>query len=208
LLQPPSVITGLEPVISILWSAAPHRIGMAGSSPAMTGEGVTKAGAGRRRVRDEGGYDPGQGHAPVRDHRSRPAITGPRTLRRHHRARPGDPDPLRRCALHIGMAGTRPAMTAGGGVRPDEGRRRMSRGLPPLRPRHNRACPGDPDRKSAAPHRIGMAGTGPALTWCVVARAGFIPGRVVARGGEVPDAPWCIRDRGTRVADASCGTMR
>ncbi|WP_283770669.1 hypothetical protein [Microvirga sp. 3-52] len=33
---PSNVITGLVPVIPILWSAAPHRIGMAGSSPAMT----------------------------------------------------------------------------------------------------------------------------------------------------------------------------
>ncbi|MBO1904603.1 hypothetical protein J4G37_06720 [Microvirga sp. 3-52] len=40
MLQPLSVITGPVPVISILWSAAPHRIGMAGSSPAMTAEGV------------------------------------------------------------------------------------------------------------------------------------------------------------------------
>ncbi|MBO1905146.1 hypothetical protein KHP60_08705 [Microvirga sp. 3-52] len=30
------VITGLVPVIPIVWSAAPHRIVMAGSSPAMT----------------------------------------------------------------------------------------------------------------------------------------------------------------------------
>ncbi|MBO1908241.1 hypothetical protein J4G37_25545 [Microvirga sp. 3-52] len=44
-------------------SAAPHSIGMAGSSPAMTGEGVTKAGAGRWPVRDEGQYDQGQWHA-------------------------------------------------------------------------------------------------------------------------------------------------
>jgi hypothetical protein len=40
------VITGLVPVIPIEWNAAPHRIGMAGTRPAMT-----KAGAGRRRVR-------------------------------------------------------------------------------------------------------------------------------------------------------------
>ncbi len=35
----PHVITGLVPVIPMVWSAAPHRIGMAGTSPAMTGEG-------------------------------------------------------------------------------------------------------------------------------------------------------------------------
>ncbi|MBO1906594.1 hypothetical protein J4G37_17010 [Microvirga sp. 3-52] len=33
------VITGLVPVMPMAWSAAPHRIGMAGSSPAMTAEG-------------------------------------------------------------------------------------------------------------------------------------------------------------------------
>ncbi|MBO1904474.1 hypothetical protein J4G37_06075 [Microvirga sp. 3-52] len=38
-------------------------------------------------------------------------ITGPRTLRRHHRACPGDPDSVERHALRIGMAGTGPAMT-------------------------------------------------------------------------------------------------
>jgi hypothetical protein len=32
-------------VIPIVWNAAPHRIGMAGTSPAMTGEGVTRDGA-------------------------------------------------------------------------------------------------------------------------------------------------------------------
>jgi hypothetical protein len=34
----------------------------------------------------------------------------------------------------------------------------------PPPPRHHRARPGDLDRKSAAPHRIGMAGTSPAMT--------------------------------------------
>ncbi len=34
------VITGLVPVIPIVWNAAPHRIGMAGTRPAMTWEGV------------------------------------------------------------------------------------------------------------------------------------------------------------------------
>ncbi len=43
-------------------------IGMAGTSPAMTGEGVTKEGTGRTQVQGEGGCgmkkgcDPGQGH--------------------------------------------------------------------------------------------------------------------------------------------------
>ncbi|MFL5130968.1 MAG: hypothetical protein ACJ8DD_12570 [Microvirga sp.] len=35
-----SVITGLVPVIPMMRSAAPHRIGMAGNSPALTAEGV------------------------------------------------------------------------------------------------------------------------------------------------------------------------
>jgi hypothetical protein len=48
--SPSHVITGLVPVIPIKRSAAPHRVGMAGSSPAMTTEGVTKEG-----VQDEGG---------------------------------------------------------------------------------------------------------------------------------------------------------
>jgi hypothetical protein len=38
------VITGLVPVIPMWRSAAPPSIGMAGTSPAMTTEGVTKAG--------------------------------------------------------------------------------------------------------------------------------------------------------------------
>ena len=44
-LCPPPVITGLVPVISIMWSAAFHRIGMAGTGPAMTAEGVGPGGA-------------------------------------------------------------------------------------------------------------------------------------------------------------------
>ncbi len=35
--QPPPVITGLVPVIPMVWSAAPQRIGMAGTGSAMTG---------------------------------------------------------------------------------------------------------------------------------------------------------------------------
>jgi hypothetical protein len=42
--QPPHVVTGLVPVIPIKKSAASHRIGVAGTSPAMTWEGV------RRRI--------------------------------------------------------------------------------------------------------------------------------------------------------------
>ncbi|MBO1904381.1 hypothetical protein J4G37_05605 [Microvirga sp. 3-52] len=63
-------------------------IGMAGSSPAMTAVGVIKAGAGRRRVRDEKVCDPGQRRTPPR----------------HHRPCAGDPDGLTRRALHIEMA--------------------------------------------------------------------------------------------------------
>ncbi len=36
----PHVIIGLVPVIPLVWSAAPARIGMAGTRPAMTGEGM------------------------------------------------------------------------------------------------------------------------------------------------------------------------
>ncbi len=36
----PPVITGLVPVIPLVWSAAPARIGMAGTGPAMAGEGM------------------------------------------------------------------------------------------------------------------------------------------------------------------------
>ncbi len=39
-LQPSLVITGLVPVIPLVWSAAPVRIGMAGTRLAMTGEGM------------------------------------------------------------------------------------------------------------------------------------------------------------------------
>jgi hypothetical protein len=78
-------MAGLVPVIPIKRSAAPHRIGMAGSSQAMTGEGVTKA------VQDEGGCGMKE---DVTQDSGMPqfVITVPRTLRRHHRARPGDPD--------------------------------------------------------------------------------------------------------------------
>ncbi len=38
--QSPYVIAGLVPVIPMVWSAAPARIGMAGTRPAMTGEGM------------------------------------------------------------------------------------------------------------------------------------------------------------------------
>jgi hypothetical protein len=34
--EPPHVITGLVPVIAILWSVEPHRIGMAGTTLTVT----------------------------------------------------------------------------------------------------------------------------------------------------------------------------
>jgi hypothetical protein len=40
--SPHHVITGLVPVIPMVWNAAPLSIGMAESSPAMTWERVTK----------------------------------------------------------------------------------------------------------------------------------------------------------------------
>jgi hypothetical protein len=52
-------------------------IGMAGSGPAMTAEGVTKVGAGRGQVRDEGVCDPGQCPAPPRHHLTVPARSSP-----------------------------------------------------------------------------------------------------------------------------------
>ena len=39
--QPPPVITGLVPVIPMVWSTAPARIGMAGTRPAMTAPALT-----------------------------------------------------------------------------------------------------------------------------------------------------------------------
>jgi hypothetical protein len=102
------------------------RVGMAGSSPAMTAEGVTKVGAGRGQAQDEGGCDPGPCHAPPRHHHSRLVITGPHTLRRHHRARPGDPDARSTAPLSSVMAGTGPLMTSEGILTPG-----LDRGISP-----------------------------------------------------------------------------
>ena len=60
--------------------------------------------------------------------------------------------------------------------------------------RHHRARPGDPDPQSTAPHRIGMAGTSPAMT------RGYrrvIPG---LRSGARKPSPLTVQDRTQRCS--------
>jgi hypothetical protein len=111
-LAPSDVITGPVPVIPI--GKTPRLTGRDGRvKPGHDGGGCdegrcrTKVSAGRGPVQDEGRCDPGQCPAPPRHHRSRLVITGPCTLRRHHRARPGDPDAKSTAPLSSVMAGNR-----------------------------------------------------------------------------------------------------
>jgi hypothetical protein len=49
--------------------------------------------------------------------------------------------------------------------------------------RHHRTCPGDPDAEKRGAHRIGMAGTGPAMTAEGVTKAGSGRRPVQREGG-------------------------
>ncbi|MBO1903285.1 hypothetical protein J4G37_00010 [Microvirga sp. 3-52] len=86
---------------------------------------------------------------------------------RHGRPCAGHPDSVKRRTSPIGITGTSPVMTRWGMTLswvtvPDHAL--LGRLTHHTLPRHGRACPGHPDRKSAALHRIGITGTRPVIT--------------------------------------------